>query len=74
MSLISPAAVEKMIAETLSVDMNKCLDKAVDDVIDKLKEQVRTKVAARMIALAKSDYNIVYMRNELIIKVKMETN
>tara|TARA_R110000851_G_C13101976_1_gene568679 strand:- start:3694 stop:3921 length:228 start_codon:yes stop_codon:yes gene_type:complete len=72
--LINSKAVEELIKRTLEEDMNESLDKIVTEVTDRLKATVHANVAARMIALAQSDYSVEYMRHELRIVVKMETN
>lgn len=72
-TLVNHEHAEKIIIEVLQKDMNQCLDKIVDEAVDKLKDTVRANVAARMIALARSDYSMEYLRNELIIKVRLET-
>lgn len=72
-SLINAQAVETLITDVLKEDMNKCLEAVTKEVVAKLENQVRANVAARMIALAHSDYSMEYMHGELHIKVKMET-
>ncbi len=73
-NLINQNEVHKLIAEVLEQDMNNTLEAVTNEVINKLKDTVKRNVAARMIALASSEYSLEYRSSELRIKVKLETN
>lgn len=72
-NLINEKAIEECICKVLEEDMNECLERITKQVIDKMHDTVKANVAARMIALAQSDYSIEYMRNELRILVNFKT-
>jgi len=72
-TLINNVELERIVSKVLEDDMNKCLDETVAKVISELHDRVRVKVAARMIALCSSDYNMEYLRNELRISVKINS-
>lgn len=71
--LINEQEIPKIICKVLEEDMNECLDRITKQVVQDLEDKVRANVAARMIAMAQSDYSMEYMRNELRITVTMET-
>lgn len=72
-NLINKLELEKMVAKVLEDDMNECLEKTTAKVISELHDKVKANVAARMIALCQSDYNLMYMQDELNIRVQFKT-
>lgn len=72
-TLINQEALEECICKVLEEDMNECLNRITKQVIDKMHDTVKANVAARLIALAQSDYSMEYMRNELRISVQFKT-
>lgn len=68
-TLINQDYVDQLITKTLTEDMNQVLEEATQKVLEKLSVKVKEKVAARMIAMAGSDYNLQYCRDELQIRV-----
>lgn len=73
-NLINEEEIPKIILKVLEEDMNKSLEIITTKVIKELENTVRANVAARMIAMTQSDYSLKYDRNELCIRVKMETS
>lgn len=70
--LINDVEVNKLINKVIQEDINEALDTATNKVLEQMKEAVRLRVATRMIAMARSQYNLEYNRGELIIKVQIE--
>ena len=69
-NLITPESIEKLTAKVIQEDMNDALEIITQRVIAQMEDTVRANVAARMIALVRSDYNIRYDQRELLIRVK----
>lgn len=69
-TLINNLELEKIVAKVIEDDMNESLEIVTAKVVSELRDTVRANVAARMIALCRSDYNMKYDKNELYIKVQ----
>ena len=72
-TLINKLELEKIVAKVLEEDMNECLEKVTAKVVSELHDTVKANVAARMIALCRTDYDMRYMRDELSIRVQFNT-
>lgn len=72
--IINHDVLKQTIAKVVEKDMNDALEAATKEVVVKLEEKIKRAVAARMIAMAGSHYNLEYMRNELHIRVKIGGN
>lgn len=73
-SYINNDEIQRQVLKVLKDDMNECLEATTNKVVADMKEKVRANVAARMIALIQSDYNMRYMQGELRIFVKIGEN
>lgn len=69
-TLINNLELEKIVAKVIEDDMNESLEIVTAKVVSELQDTVRANVAARMIALCRSNYNMKYDKNELYIKVQ----
>lgn len=72
-TLINQAEIERLVLKTLQEDMDVALDRATDRVLKEMADTVRRNVAARMIALVSSEYNVEYNHDELRIRVRIES-
>ena len=73
-TLINDLAIETLILETLKEDMNTTLNIVTAKVVKEIESTVKRNVAARMIGMISSEYSVEYVRNELRVHIKLESN
>ena len=69
---INDETIKTLVEEVLAKDMNEVLEQVTDKVLAEVRTKVKEKVAARMIAVAGSEYNLYYQQHELVVKVKID--
>ena len=71
-TIINKTAIDKMVDAAIQDELNESLDYAVDKTIEAFKPKIRERIAAKVITLIQSDYNVEYMNNELKIGVRIK--
>ena len=71
-NFINQEALNKELKKLLEDDLNGILETTVEKVLTDFKGEIKRKVAARMISLLESDYNVMMNHGELRIMVKLD--